>query len=313
MLVLVATFGSQPVTVVSWAQIIMYLLATFCVLRIDQAHTSVVEATDLVQQFVQMLRRNPRNGTPCKVVSINFVLFVFISLAFALLACESMSLASISSPNSTLVDSTYNASSPFDIVVSAYLEEPELIKSMLESLRKTAYLRSLRPNVILYTKDSEANVTALKDSTGANVVQSLENVGREGGTYLYHIVTNWDNLAENTMFIQAHAHNMRELLPRINSYLVADTGMLSLGFAGVTCGCSSCQDRWGWEDYGNVIPALHQEIYNQTCNSNTPIFLSYKGQFVASAKRIRGINSRSTKGYYLPLRQVKVGATTEIL
>merc|ERR1719235_888517 len=33
----------------------------------------------------------------------------------------------------------------------------------------------------------------------------LENVGREGHTYLHHIVTNYDNLAEWTVFSQAGA------------------------------------------------------------------------------------------------------------
>ena len=32
----------------------------------------------------------------------------------------------------------------------------------------------------------------------------LENVGRESHTYLYHIINNWDNLAENTLFTQCN-------------------------------------------------------------------------------------------------------------
>jgi hypothetical protein len=72
-------------------------------------------------------------------------------------------------------------------------------------------------------------------------------------------VSKWDSLAEQTLFIQAHAHNIRELLPRINDYLVAGTGMLSLGFTGVTCDCNSCTDRWGWEDKWEVSTALNLE------------------------------------------------------
>jgi hypothetical protein len=219
------------------------------------------------------------------------VLPAVASLAWALSIVESISLSSVLSTDTLLLGSTYNASSSFDIVVGTYFEEPESIKKMLDSLKKTVYLRNLRPNIILYTKNPEANITALKESTGANVVKLLENIGREGGTYLQHIVTNWDILAEKTMFIQAHAHNIHELLPRIDSYLTADTRMLSLGFAGVTCSCSNCQDRWGWKDHDhdNVIPALYQKIYNQTCDSNTLILLSYKGRFVASSKRIGAI------------------------
>lgn len=86
---------------------------------------------------------------------------------------------------------------------------------------------------------------------------------------------------------------MRELIPRINSYLVPQTGMLSLGFTGVTCSCGSCSDRWGWEDRWNVVPKLYEHIYGAPCESNQPILLSYKGQFVASAKRIRGIGKKN--------------------
>jgi hypothetical protein len=311
-LVLVATLCAQSTIVVFWVQIIMYLLAALCVLRIHGAHATVVKSMNLVQQFFRIFRSNSAIATPRKVFSISIVFIVFAALGFALSVLESVSLASDLSQGYTLLDSAYNASSPFDIVISAYLEEPELIKSMLDSLRKTAYLRNLRPNVILYTKDPEANITALKYATSASVVKSLENVGREGGTYLYHVITNWDNLAEKTMFIQSHAHNMRELLPRINDYLVADTGMLSLGFTGVTCSCLNCQDRWGWEDYDNVVPTLYQQIYNQSCDSNTSILLSYKGQFVASAKRLRGISKSIYEELLLAITTSEGWATTEI-
>jgi hypothetical protein len=82
---------------------------------------------------------------------------------------------------------------------------------------------------------------------------------------------------------------MHEIIPRINSYLVPETGFLSLGFTGVTCDCGTCTDRWGWEDKWDVIPALYQNIYSFPCSSSTAILLTYKGQFVASARRTRGI------------------------
>ena len=68
--------------------------------------------------------------------------------------------------------------------------------------------------------------------------------------------------------------------------------MLSLGFTGVLCDCNSCGDRWGWEDSWAVVPALYEKIYNKACETDTPILLSYKGQFIASARRIRGISRK---------------------
>jgi len=38
---------------------------------------------------------------------------------------------------------------------------------------------------------------------------NLPNVGREGHTYLYHIVSNWDNLAEWTVFVQGSQPHSR--------------------------------------------------------------------------------------------------------
>lgn len=286
-LVLVAVFSSRPATVVSLVQIVAYIFTALCVLRVDQAHGAITRATNLVQTS---LLGHSRANKPRKVVSISIVSLLALSLAFILSVLESSSLTSVSSRYSTVLDLTYDPlPSPFDIVVSAYLEDPKSIKAMLDSIKKTAYISTRKVNVILYTKDPDANATALKESTGANAVHVLENVGREGATFLHHIVTSWDVLAEKTMFIQAHAHNIRELVPRINSYLVADTGMLSLGFGGVTCDCTNCQDRWGWKDIGKVAPTIFHEIYNETCSSDTRIVLTYKGQFVASAGRIRGI------------------------
>lgn len=160
------------------------------------------------------------------------------------------------------------------------------MKRLLSSVKATTLLNTLRPRVILYTKNPVSGLDKLKLTTGANIVERLENYGREGGTYLHHIVKNWDQLANQTIFIQAHAHNMRELIPRINNFLVSNTGMLSLGFTGVLCYSEACKDRWGWEDEWGMIPKLGRET-NTTFAE--PVLLSYKGQFVASSNRIRGI------------------------
>jgi hypothetical protein len=178
------------------------------------------------------------------------------------------------------------------------MEDPKFVKKMLDAIKSTSMLKDIKPNVILYTKDQDVVLSKLKEATGANSVERLDNLGREGGTYLEHIVNKWDSLAEQTMFIQAHAHNMRELIPRINDYLVPETGMLSLGFTGVECECESCGDRWGWEDKYGAVPALFEKIHNEPCDPTTPILLSYKGQFVASARRIRGISRKIYGGLH---------------
>jgi hypothetical protein len=70
-----------------------------------------------------------------------------------------------------------------DIVVSRFVED-------------TDWLRRLEPHgrVVLYSKNP--------DDSDANVIP-LPNLGREGHTYLHHIVENYDRLADVTVFIQA--------------------------------------------------------------------------------------------------------------
>ncbi|KAF2001082.1 hypothetical protein P154DRAFT_522067 [Amniculicola lignicola CBS 123094] len=141
----------------------------------------------------------------------------------------------------------------------------------------------------IYVKDSGANATTIQERTGADNVTMLPNVGREGQTYLYHILNHWDSLAKHSIFLQADVHNPREFYPRIRNYFDPErTGMLSLGFSGNVCNCHDCDDRFGWNDDAHLLPTIHSRIYYDSSQCNN-VLLSYKGQFVVSAQRIRGL------------------------
>lgn len=73
--------------------------------------------------------------------------------------------------------------------------------------------------------------------------------------------------------------------------------MMSLGWSGQTCDCLDCGDRWFFRDSTHLFPSIHARIYNSSTTCDT-VLLSYKGQFVASAARIRGID----KSIYADLR-----------
>lgn len=62
--------------------------------------------------------------------------------------------------------------------------------------------------------------------------------------------------------------------------------MLSLGFSGQSCECNNCGDRFGWQDKSGIVEETWKEVFNQTCGEQR-VLLSYKGQFVASAARVR--------------------------
>jgi hypothetical protein len=294
LLILLGSIHVSPVSYVSWIQITSYLVATMSLAGVEQIHQFVLICMDNTQQQIAKSFKNNQESRECRkpsrILTLGIVSAMVLLFSFSLSFLASISINSFPPGLPTSLDLQYKPDSKFDIVVSMYHEDPASVKHMLQNMKATTYLKTVQPNIIIYTKDPKADLTQLKQATGAHTVHRLENLGREGATYLWHIINRWDSLAEKTMFIQAHAHNMRELIPRINTYLVPQTGMLSLGFTGVTCSCTSCSDRWGWEDTWNVVPTLFERIYNTPCTPSTPeILLSYKGQFVASAPRIRGI------------------------
>jgi hypothetical protein len=293
LLITLVAIYSTPVPYLSPIQIAAYIVANMSLIGGQQIHDYVLNCRDNTQQEISKSFGDEQpieKRKPSKVVTgaALFCLVIFSSWTVSLLSSASINSLPPSMP--TRYDLSYHSESHFDIVISMYEEDPVKVKSMLEQIKSTTLLSIMSPQVIIYTKNPHHDLVALQKVTGADVVERLPNLGREGGTYLWHIVNKWDELARQTMFIQAHAHNMRELIPRISSYLVPDTGMLSLGFPGVTCSCNSCSDRWGWEDGSGVVPDLYGRIYAQDCTSETNILLSYKGQFVASARRIRGIS-----------------------
>jgi hypothetical protein len=290
LLVLLASIYSNRVPVISWIQIAAYLGASSVLTGVDGVHTYVVRATDISKKISKSSTVEIRK--PSGVFSGLILLVVVILSSGFISFLASTSVNSVDQSLPSTFDLAYQPENRFDIVISMYDEDHILVKETLEAIKSTAMLKNLEPNVIIYTKDKDAVLSKLKETTGADSVERLENLGREGATYLQHIVDKWETLAEQTMFIQAHAHNMRELIPRINDYLVPETGMLSLGFTGVECECETCGDRWGWEDKYDTIPVLFEKIYKDSCSPKQPILLSYKGQFVASARRIRGISRK---------------------
>ncbi|KAF2091347.1 hypothetical protein K490DRAFT_12579, partial [Saccharata proteae CBS 121410] len=184
------------------------------------------------------------------------------------------------------LDLDYQPQVDFDIVVSMYDESTEDVQKVVSKLQSLPTLQSLSTRLLIYTKNDKTNVQTLKDKTGASDVITRPNIGREGETYLYHIISNWDNLAKQTLFVQAHVHNSWEFFRRVRQFLTPETGMLSLGFSGNTCDCHSCGDRFGWTESAGVLEQVYQDVYHGECDE---LLLSYKGQFIASAKRIRGV------------------------
>ncbi|KAL9094693.1 MAG: hypothetical protein Q9165_002963 [Trypethelium subeluteriae] len=187
------------------------------------------------------------------------------------------------------LDLDYKATSQFDIVISMYRESRTSVSSVISRITQIDAIANTSPRIIVYTKDEDAEASQLQQALGAFEVIKLSNAGRESETYLHHILHHWDKLAEHTLFMQADIHNAREFYPRIRDYFKPETGMLSLGFSGNVCDCQNCGDRWGWSDTSGVLLDVYKDANKMSCG---PMLLSYKGQFIASAKRIRGVERK---------------------
>ena len=199
-----------------------------------------------------------------------------------------------------VLDLAYSPSIPTEIVISMYKEPIDSVVSLISSLRNLPNLSNSR--VHIYTKDETADTNGIQHRTGANNMTKLPNIGREGETYLYHILSQWDSLAKHTLFIQGSVHNSHEFFARVHAFFDPDrTGMLSLGFPGHLCNCDDCGDEWGWKDAAGLVPQLYSRVYTASPPCSKAL-LSYKGQFIASAKRIRGLD----KAVHRELREALV-------
>ena len=74
-----------------------------------------------------------------------------------------------------------------DVVISRYNENLDWLKEINED----------KFNIIVYNKGINDNFIKLPNMTIIN----LDNVGRESHTYLYHVINNYNNLADITIFL----------------------------------------------------------------------------------------------------------------
>jgi hypothetical protein len=186
-----------------------------------------------------------------------------------------------------LLDRDYVPQLPVEIVLSMYKEPIDEVRKLVNHLQNMPALSDA--HVTIYIKDSGANNTYVKQQTGAHNVTTLPNIGREGETFLNHILNRWHDLARQTIFLQAGIHNPREFYTHVTNYYDrAQTGFLNLGWPGRLCDYENCSDRFGWQDNLHFIPQVCKQVYNSTICEK--VLLSYKGQFIVSAARIRGIN-----------------------
>ncbi|KAI0405122.1 hypothetical protein F4802DRAFT_607086 [Xylaria palmicola] len=178
-----------------------------------------------------------------------------------------------------------------DIVVAWYDEPIEQVVRTVQLVLELPNVAERNVRTIVYNKGNLNETELVTNFPGESglVIRRLENVGREGDTYLSHVLDSDQNWASHTLFIQAEPHEPGYLQARLEDYFVAKTGFLSLSHVRNFCSdCDACNDHSGWTEDGTVLRDIFARSNPyKTCQDVT---LTYRGQFVVSSRRMRQAN-----------------------
>ncbi|GAA93548.1 uncharacterized protein L969DRAFT_104572 [Mixia osmundae IAM 14324] len=172
-----------------------------------------------------------------------------------------------------------------DIVIAFYEENPADLLDELDVIRTTVHPLGLTLRTFIYVKSDRIDLTELKHISRADHVQVLANRGREGGTFLQHIIrrhtADGRNFADHTLFSQAHLTSHEIALPRLAAFSPHDTGYLHLA----PYVASSC----GFDHVINTTFPRLRETFNMLsgdayCHGQQ--LTAWKAQFIVSRRRI---------------------------
>ena len=181
----------------------------------------------------------------------------------------------------------------FDVVIAHHSEEPYYIRVWTDSLRSIPYIQELGMRIIIYTKGS-MELAAIKEASGADEVIQLPNVGREGGTYLHHMLSVYDDPPQFTLFAQAKLKKAQEegsgkmtqwLQDRLRTKLGDETGFMSMDRKHDICYCGHCTDM-GRDEFYPMWPQIYSMLQGKVCQRLGGNVLSFNGHFIVSRKRI---------------------------
>ena len=157
----------------------------------------------------------------------------------------------------------------------------------------------------VYTKSNKTSLQNLKDSSTADLVVALPNIGREGGTYLHHILKHWENLPRYTLFTQAQLKKAQQLgsgpkagtldewlVDRLSNQFVTEavdgraTGFMSLDRKHDIGYCGHFTDLGNRDEFYPLWPQFFAMISGRPCAAGEPSVTSFNGHFIVSKTRI---------------------------
>lgn len=177
-------------------------------------------------------------------------------------------------------DLGYTPARKLDIVITMDTEIPSKVGFSLKQIKGITAFAGLDPHVVIYFRDPKSDMLYIQQQTGAAAVKKLGPAGGDDDTYLSHIVEQWDDLAEHTLFLNGGFKDLPKVEGRIEDYFKSSTGVLSLGSGYRSCPCGLCEGL-------SRIPEIFAAVYSEICPTSH-VLLSNSGQSIVSAKRIRG-------------------------
>ncbi|CAF1093126.1 unnamed protein product [Rotaria sordida] len=177
----------------------------------------------------------------------------------------------------------------FDIVLSYYSEDIDIVAQYIRYLKNISNIEKLNPRVIVYNKNSNINNQVLKLLLDADIIQLLPNLGREGGTYLYHIINNYHIIANHTLFSQAGVEGITDrgladwYFDRLEKQFNSSVGYMPL-VTNIMISNYDCDSHIT----GN-FPRMSQlwAMLEQSLCPPGGQAVAFRGQFLVSSKRIQ--------------------------
>jgi hypothetical protein len=281
-------FYPRPLNVSFW-QYLGYGMASLAFLTWEDLEFLTWGETSWRPQWLAQSKDGLTHGQERRLTRGTLVLLFLIGGAWlcALLNPLIIMPAPLEYTNLVLNPSPFPASE-LEIVIARYAEPAAEVARVLESLLAAKSVRAVHARVTIYNKNTDTMEFErdLRASLASKVnvsCHALENVGREADTYLRHILSNWDNLANHTLFAQAEVEGLSSTVGWIDTFFNPRTGFLQLSYEGHMCAdCSHCGE---WTD----DPAVLSELFslanpNRQCRN---LVWTFRGQFIVSGARIR--------------------------
>ena len=164
-----------------------------------------------------------------------------------------------------------------DVVISRYQENVEWANGI--------------ESCIIYNKGPADPVTR-------HPIVALPNVGREGHTYLYHIIQNYDQLADHTCFLQGHPFDHSpDLEQRLQAFVTVPFYSLSRVYS-----INLCYDPTDFSLHALLIH-MYERVFGQA-KTNHEFTFGAGAQFIVSRDAIRS----RPKSFYENLLRIMEGS-----